>query len=88
MKKKIAAAVLTGTMLLSSFAGTAFAEEAAAPAAEASDEIAFQKFPEVVEVHIGQGISPTDSLPEGLSVENNQYTDYLLENYNIKVVVD
>lgn len=55
---------------------------------EASDEIAFQKFPEVVEVHIGQGVSPTDTLPEGLSVDNNQYTDYLLENFNIKVVVD
>lgn len=49
---------------------------------------AFQKFPEVVEVHIGQAVSATDSLPEGLSVENNQYTDYLLENFNIKVVVD
>lgn len=49
---------------------------------------AFQKFDEVVEVHIGQAVSTTDSLPEGLSVENNQYTDYLLENFNIKVVVD
>lgn len=49
---------------------------------------AFQKFPEVVEVHIGQAVSATDKLPDGLSVDNNQYTDYLLENFNIKVVAD
>lgn len=46
------------------------------------------KIPEVVEVHVGQGVSATDTLPDGLSVDNNQYTDYLLENFNIKVVVD
>ena len=56
--------------------------------AEDGGDPAFQKFDEVVEVHIGQAVSTTDSLPEGLSVENNQYTDYLLENFNIKVVVD
>lgn len=89
MKKKLVAALLTCTMTMSSLVGVAFAEEKTTTVAEGpSDEIAFQKFPEVVEVHIGQGISPTDSLPEGLSVDNNQYTDYLLENYNIKVVVD
>lgn len=89
MKKKLAVALLTGTMALSSFGGAVFAEaETSVPVTDTSEEVAFQKFPEVVEVHIGQGISPTDSLPEGLSVENNQYTDYLLENFNIKVVVD
>ncbi len=89
MRKKLVAALLTCTMTLSSLVGVAFAEEKTTTVTEGpSDEIAFQKFPEVVEVHIGQGISPTDSLPEGLSVDNNQYTDYLLENYNIKVVVD
>lgn len=52
------------------------------------EDLAFKKFPEVVEVHVGQGVSATDTLPDGLSVDNNQYTDYLLENFNIKVVVD
>ena len=55
---------------------------------EEGEDLAFKKFPEVVEVHVGQGVSATDTLPDGLSVDNNQYTDYLLENFNIKVVVD
>ncbi len=50
---------------------------------------AFMKFPEVVEVHIGMSVSPTDkTLPDGDSAGDNQYTRYLLENFNIKVVVD
>lgn len=52
------------------------------------EDLPFQKFNEVVEVHIGQSVSATDTLPEGRSVDNNQYTDYLLENYNIKVICD
>jgi multiple sugar transport system substrate-binding protein/putative aldouronate transport system substrate-binding protein len=40
-------------------------------------------------VHIGRQIDPVDTtLAEGEDAENNQYTRYLLENYNIKVVVD
>ncbi|WP_099205550.1 ABC transporter substrate-binding protein [Scatolibacter rhodanostii] len=53
-----------------------------------SEDLPFQKFDEVVEVHIGQSVSATDTLPQGKSVDNNQYTDYLLENYNIKVICD
>lgn len=54
-----------------------------------NDGKAFMKFPEVVEVHIGQGVNPLDTtLPEGDSVDNNQYTRYLLDNFNIKVVAD
>lgn len=48
---------------------------------EEGEDLAFKKFPEVVEVHVGQGVSATDTLPDGLSVDNNQYTDYLLENF-------
>lgn len=102
-KKKIVSMLLVGAMTFSLLAGCGSKPSAAGtaevPASEAegasvametadSQEAAFQKFPEVVEVHIGQGVSPTDTLPDGLSVENNQYTDYLLENFNIKVVVD
>lgn len=102
-KNKLAAWLLVGAMSLSLLSGCGSNSGTSAPAA-ASDsaseeaslegtqavpgEAAFQKFPEVVEVHIGQAVSPTDTLPEGLSVEKNQYTDYLLENFNIKVVVD
>mgnify|MGYP003355416212 CR=1 FL=1 len=102
-KKKLVSMLLVGAMTFSLLAGCGSkptdAGTADVPASEVeggsvstetagSQEAAFQKFPEVVEVHIGQGVSPTDTLPEGLSVENNQYTDYLLENFNIKVVVD
>ena len=48
-----------------------------------------QKFDHVVEVHYGYQIDPKDTtLPDGDSVDNNQYTRYLLDNYNIKVVCD
>lgn len=103
-RNKLVAALLAGTMTLSLLAGcssgasndssdgasenSVSTEAEKQEIAEPSDEVAFAKFPEVVEVHIGQAVSATDSLPEGLSVDNNQYTDYLLENYNIKVVVD
>lgn len=104
MRKRIVSALLTCALTISMLSGcgsdTAPAESTPpeeqesdsgstqAVTAEPSDEVAFQKFPEVVEVHVGQGVSTTDSLPAGLSVDNNQYTDYLLEKYNIKVVVD
>ena len=39
---------------------------------EEGEDLAFKKFPEVVEVHVGQGVSATDTLPDGLSVDNNQ----------------
>ena len=34
---------------------------------EEGEDLAFKKFPEVVEVHVGQGVSATDTLPDGLS---------------------
>ncbi|RIX60067.1 extracellular solute-binding protein [Paenibacillus nanensis] len=53
------------------------------------DDLAFYKFPEPVDVHIGMVVDPTDkTLPEGDSVSNNQYTRYLKEKYNINVIVD
>lgn len=54
-----------------------------------NDSRAFQKFDEVVEVHYGYQVDPLDTtLPEGDAVDDNQYTRYLLENYNIKMVCD
>ena len=53
------------------------------------DDAAFAKFPQMVDVHIGMSVDPTDkTLPEGDSAENNQYTRYLRENFNINVIVD
>ena len=48
----------------------------------------FMKFDHVVEVHIGQQAYPTLSFPEGDTNEDNVYTRYLLDNFNIKIVVD
>jgi len=50
---------------------------------------AFQKFDEPVEVHIGMSVDATDkTLVDGDTVDNNVYTRYLLDNFNIKIVVD
>jgi len=59
-----------------------------APAGE-TDSRAFKKFDNVVEIHFGQQVDPVDTtLPEGDAVDNNQYTRYLEETYNIKYVCD
>jgi len=87
-------------MLVACFGGCAASEANSQAESQAEDsapqtdstggtgEKAFMKFDQVVEVHTGQWINPTDTLPEGKSVDNNQYTDYLLENYNIKIICD
>lgn len=64
------------------------ASEAAENQGETEDP-AFAKFDEPVDIHIGMPINPADkSLPEGDTAEDNQYTRYLKENYNINVIVD
>lgn len=55
---------------------------------EQTGDLAFKKFDDIVEVHIGQSVSATETLPAGKSVDNNQYTDYLMENCNIDIAVD
>ena len=93
----------TGGDTSSSSAASSKTESSAAASSESTDEgsstaeggdndstdVAFKKFDEPVEVHIGMSVSPIDTtLPAGDSAEDNQYTRYLLDNYNIKVVVD
>ena len=48
----------------------------------------FTKFDEPVEIHIGQQAYPTFKFPEGDTNEDNVYTRYLEDNFNIKVIVD
>lgn len=102
MKRKTIAFLLTAAMVgtMAASVSTAYAEEPGAGWISSSeveddapngenDDRAFQKFDEVVEVHYGYQVDPVDTtLPEGDSVDNNQYTRYLLDNYNIKVVCD
>ncbi len=54
-----------------------------------TDDRAFKKFENPVEVHIGTTSDPTDTtLPEGDDAGNNMYTRYLEETFNIKTVID
>lgn len=48
----------------------------------------FMKFAEPVEIHIGQQAYPTLKFPDGDTNEDNVYTRYLMDNFNIQVVVD
>ena len=65
------------------------AEEADDAVPGENDDRAFKKFDHVVEVHYGYQVDPVDTtLPEGDAVDNNQYTRYLLDNFNIKLVCD
>ena len=75
--RKLVTLLMAALMLLPSAA--AIAEEPPDP---------FMKFDDVVEVHIGQMAYPTQALPDGDTNEDNVFTRYLLENFNIKVVVD
>ncbi len=76
--KKIVSLILTA-MLVFGLCGISAADETQA----------FQKFDHEVEVHIGMAVEPTDvTLEEGDTAENNYYTRYLLDNYNIRVIVD
>lgn len=98
MKKGFISALLAGAVTLASLAGCGGGNESStaesvsgtsASSSAATDELAFKKFDQPVEVHIGMSVSPTDTtLPASDSPDNNQYTRYLLKNYNIKIVVD
>ena len=53
------------------------------------DALAFSKFTQPVDVHIGMAVNPIDTtLPPGDTAQNNQYTRYLRDKYNINVIVD
>ena len=72
-----------------SAAASTTAAGAAGSAAPSGDDLAFAKFPNPVDVHIGMSVDPTDkTLPPGDSASNNQYTRYLKDKYNINIVVD
>jgi multiple sugar transport system substrate-binding protein/putative aldouronate transport system substrate-binding protein len=58
------------------------------PAGLTGDALAFSKFTEPVDVHIGMGVNPTLALPAGDTPADNQYTRYLRDTYNINIIVD
>ena len=77
----------SGTGGIQKWVGAADEKEDSTPGT--NDDRAFKKFDHVVEVHIGEQIDAADkTLPKGDSADNNQYTRYLLDNYNIKIVAD
>lgn len=54
-----------------------------------TDDRAFMKFDEPVQVHFARQIDPTDTtLAEGEDAANNQYTRYLKDTFNIDWVCD
>lgn len=53
--------------------------------AQAADP--FGKYPSPVTINIGMKIQPTEKLPEGDSVDNNQYTRLVNDRLNVKTVV-
>ncbi|MDR1558900.1 MAG: extracellular solute-binding protein [Clostridiales bacterium] len=64
-------------------------EAESAVEAQPAGDLAFRKFDAPLDVHIGMSVSPTDStLPSGDTAQDNQYTRYLRDNYNINVIVD
>lgn len=79
----------SGTSSASSATSETSGGESSASAGTDSTDLAFKKFDEPVDVHIGMSVSPTDTtLPKEDSAEDNQYTRYLRDNYNINVIVD
>jgi putative aldouronate transport system substrate-binding protein len=96
LKRKMASVLLAAGLALSMAACSSSnsSNDAKAPSSENSpqatgDDLAFYKFPKPVDVHIGMVVDPTDkTLPQGDSVNNNQYTRYLKDKYNINVIVD
>ncbi|MBB6672236.1 extracellular solute-binding protein [Cohnella nanjingensis] len=96
MKRKTASVLLAAGLAISMAACSSSnsSNETKAPSSENSpqvtgDDLAFYKFPKPVDVHVGMVVDPTDkTLPQGDSVNNNQYTRYLKEKYNINVIVD
>lgn len=63
-------------------------ETTVADAAQTAAGDPFMKFAEPVEIHIGQQAYPTLKFPDGDTNEDNVYTRYLKDNFNIEVVVD
>ena len=46
------------------------------------------KYSETVTIHLGSGLDPNASFPEGQSKENNTYLDFIKEEFNIEIVYD
>ena len=59
------------------------------PSGLTGDDLAFSKFTEPVTVRVGMGLNPlSTSLPPGDTYADNELTRYLLDTFNIKIVVD
>lgn len=46
------------------------------------------KYEEPVTVHLGAGVDPSTTFPEGMSKEKNTYLDYIKEAFNVDVAYD
>ncbi len=48
----------------------------------------FGKYAEPVTIHLGAGLNPNATFPEGQSLEKNDYLDFIKEQFNINIVYD
>ena len=92
VKKRFCACSLAFAIISSTFLGCSNPSKSskASTTASASSEKAnpFKKFDKPVTIHIGQQAYPTQKFPSGDTNENNVFTRYLKDNFNINVVVD
>ncbi|MDR1947879.1 MAG: extracellular solute-binding protein [Spirochaetaceae bacterium] len=96
MKKSLLTLLLAGLMLPAFLFGGGGKQQGSggsvptlSPAGLTGDALAFSKFTKPVDVHIGMAVDSIDTtLPPGDTAQNNQYTRYLRDKYNINVIVD
>ena len=93
--------LLALTLVIAALGGSAFAADEAftyvapetygpdAPAGE-TDDRAFYRFENPVDIHIGLAVDPTDTTLSDLgdTVEDNYFIRYIRDTYNINVIVD
>lgn len=98
--KKLGAFIVASAMLTSVFAGCGSSNDSGAAgtgtavsssgSTAAADEKTdpFMKFDKPVTIHVGQQAYPTQKFPEGDTNEDNVFTRYLKDKFNIEIVVD
>jgi len=100
MKKRVVALVLMLTMLVSLTAcGTKGTEgtqggtttdktESTVKSDDPAATDPWGKYAETVTIHLGAGVDPNATFPEGQSKENNTYIDFIKDEFNIEIVHD
>ncbi len=54
----------------------------------AKEDLPLSKYPETVTVHLGGSLNPNAKIPDGMSYDDNSYTRFLKDEFNIEIVYD